>query len=186
MFLFENKAITLSQSSKTSFNLDLLVDELRTKLVQNERGKPKGLSQLVNYIESFKEYRYKLLDKSAKPEKCTIYPILVVHDTAFNTMGINIFLNRWFKDLLYEKDIQLRIRNLTIIHIDDLLFYSSYLSSLATIIDKYHKYQSNENSPDQMYSLSDFLSFKYKIPEQKLEAINQANIIKYISKFIDE
>jgi hypothetical protein len=185
LFLFENKAISISQGTRTSFNIDLIIAELSKKLIENEKGKPKGLTQLKNYITSFQNGKYSNLDVNAKPSKCTIYPILIVHDNSFYTPGLNILINRWFVELIKEFDIKNRVKSVTIIHIDDLLYYTSNLSNLDTLIDKYIKFQEKENSTDSMYSFSDYINFKEIIDEKKLKTMNNKKIEKYLIKFIE-
>lgn len=185
LFLFENKAINISQKTRTSFDIDLIVAELKKKLIENEKGNPKGLTQLKNYITSFLDGKYSKLDINAKPCKCTIYPILVVHDNSFYTPGLNILINRWFKEIIKGLNIDNQVRKITIIHIDDLLYYSSNLKNLDTLINKYIKFQERENSTDSMYSFSDFINFKEIIDERKLKTMNYKKIEKYLIKFIE-
>ena len=185
LFLFENKAISISKETRTSYNIDLITEELSRKLIENEKGRPKGLSQLKNYISAFQNNKFSKLDVNANPSKCTIYPILVVHDNAFYTPGLNILINRWFHELIKDMDLKNKVKNITIIHIDDLLYYSDNLIKLNILIDKYSKFQVNENSADSMYSFSDYLIFKEKLEDSKLNLMNDKKFKRFLTKFIE-
>lgn len=74
-------------------------------------------------------------------------------------MGFNQLFNEYFdkeidKDLL---SIKKRIKPLTVIHINDLLYYSSLLQKLHIVIDDYHNYIDKKIAIDAMMSFSTYL-----------------------------
>ncbi|MFD2586085.1 hypothetical protein ACFSQJ_04040 [Croceitalea marina] len=130
--LFESKDILISKESKTSPDYKVLNDELRLKLFENEKSKPKAVRQLVANIEILLkgEAAY---DPIFPTKRGIIRPVLVVHYRMFNTAGMNSIVNSWFKDELtkLEKsglDVS-RVQDIVIIDIDTLMFNKEALQS---------------------------------------------------------
>lgn len=164
VFLFENKYIKLSDKVKISYDVEKFKNELKQKLFKTKVGKKKGALQLLNCIDNSKSKKYIQYDNT-KNKKLRYYPIIIVEDYSFCTFGINSILDSWLKreiELNEEKYRGVNIKNLTIINIDDLLFYNSGLSKLSNIIDEYHKFNKGVNSKHGI-SFSDYLEM-YKFP----------------------
>ena len=130
--LFESKDILISKESKTSPDYTVLEAELRLKLFENEKGKPKAVRQLATNIEIFLKGKADY-DSQFPSKKGIIRPILVVHYRMFNTAGANAILNGWFRDELVKLeenglDIS-RVQDLVIIDIDTLMFNKEALQS---------------------------------------------------------
>ncbi len=130
--LFESKDILISKESKTSPDYTVLEEELRLKLFENEKGKPKAVRQLAANIETLLkgEATY---DPQFPLKKGIIRPVLVVHYRMFNTAGTNSIVNSWFKDeltKLEESGLDIsRVQDLVIIDIDTLMFNKEALQS---------------------------------------------------------
>jgi hypothetical protein len=140
ILLFENKDILIASATKNSYSYNEISQILEDKL-----AKKKGINQVINNIRYILDKKYPFDNSYNKSVK--IYPIIIVHNSEFNSLGINKFYNNIFKDRLnfisnegyninYVKDI-------TIINIDILLIFQnslqSKLFSLHEAIDMYHK-----------------------------------------------
>ncbi len=130
--LFESKDILISKESKTSPDYTILEEELRLKLFENLKGKPKAVRQLVANIEALLKGDA-AYDPKFPTNRGIIRPVLVVHYRMFNTAGTNSIVNDWFKDELVKLeesglDIS-RVQDLVIIDIDTLMFNKEALQS---------------------------------------------------------
>ena len=97
--VFESKDILISKESKTSPDYRVINNELRLKLFENEKGKPKAVRQLVANVEILLKGEASY-DPQFPTNRGIIRPILVVHYRMFNTGGTNGIVNSWFKDEL--------------------------------------------------------------------------------------
>ena len=104
---------------KASFGLD---PEIFKKLVRNEKGSAKGVTQLVNTIDAIKKKQFKQFD-DYHFENIVIYPIIVYVDFSFTLAGVNHILNNEFKQQLEEKDTNYHkhIKDLILIDLDSFI-----------------------------------------------------------------
>lgn len=151
LFLIECKDLTLGDKIKYSDNIDFIRNELLDRLCrfdeQNSRGKivNKGAGQLHYAIKNI--YDKDLLDsldnnwESVK----SIYPIIIVTDTAFSAIGVNALIVEKYIEIArrapIDKDVFIHIP--TIIDIDTLIHLSYRISEgfidLAIVLNEYHK-----------------------------------------------
>jgi hypothetical protein len=119
VYLFEFKDVLLNSDIKQSYNITSIKSEISKKLIVNEKGSPKGITQLINYIEKLRNNGFQKLD-NYDFSKVTIYPILIYTDFSFNLSGINYFLNCEFLKILNRKNLSNRhlIKNLILIDLD--------------------------------------------------------------------
>jgi len=122
IYLFEFKNVYLGADIKHSYDLEKIKAELFKKFVENQSGKPKGITQLINSIDLIRNGGFEKLD-SFNYQEAIIYPIIVYVDFSFNLAGINYMLNKEFKRLLEEKGSQhlKNIKNLTMIDLDSFI-----------------------------------------------------------------
>lgn len=113
--------------------------------------------QLHDYIQNLNEGNYDFFDSIRKKEKITVYPIVVVTDETACTLGFNRLLNFYFDENKKEGYLK-SIKPITLIHIDDLIKYQTYLKKLHIVIDSYHSYVNKKDAIDEMISFSDYLN----------------------------
>lgn len=163
LYVFEFKNAIFSGPIKYTFDIDKIKNELDKKLVKNDAGRPKGVTQLVNFIEDVTNGRYKdILTEDVS--KYIIYPILVITDFTFNLPVIPSIVTTEFDEILEAKKLgkyKLEVRKLTMVDLDSLikfqdLFrekkltlnhvlndYQLFLSKATNLIDKsvsFHRY----------------------------------------------
>lgn len=130
--IFESKDILISKESKQGANFRILRDELRLKLYENEKGKPKAVKQLVENIRKLLNGKADY-DKNFPVKKGIIFPVLVVHYRMFNVAGLNNIVNGWFRnelETLKEEGLDIsKIQDLILIDIDTLIFNKEALQS---------------------------------------------------------
>ncbi len=87
-------------------------------------------------------------DREYNVESIRIYPLLIVHDRQFDTLGINKLLQKWFSFELQKikDDYPIdKIFPLTIINIDSLIRHQNILRirgklRLENLIEEYHNF----------------------------------------------
>lgn len=122
VYLFEYKDVLIKAEVKHAYDYDIYKTEVFKKLVDNERGKAKGVTQLVNSIEKIITGKYNSID-AIDYSKLIIYPILVFTDHSFSLPGLNYILNKEFFRQLEDKGLmnKITIKKLTLINIDSLI-----------------------------------------------------------------
>ena len=118
--LFEFKHFLLSQQVKDAMDRSILDRELRLKLVENEKGEPKAVRQLVNVCRAV---RKAVVPTTAGADgsqggKAVLYPVVVVADPAMEAFSVNSFLNGIFQQ--YGAEIDGEVRPLTVMTIQEL------------------------------------------------------------------
>lgn len=94
----------------------LFAQELRLKLVENERGEPKALRQLARGIQAIREGKVKTALKQDKP----LYPLVVVYEPSLESFGINSFLNSEFQRILAAIGGDADVKPLTVMSVQEL------------------------------------------------------------------
>ncbi len=167
IYVFEFKNTIFSGPVKYSYDIEKIIDELDKKLVKNEGGRPKGVTQLVNFIEDITKGRYEsILGKNIS--KYIIYPILVTTDFTFNLPVIYPIVASKFDTILKVKkldDFKLNIRKLTMIDLDSLIkFQDLFIEKKLTInhvLNDYQTFSSKGTNPiDKSHSFHEYIHFK--------------------------
>lgn len=151
-FLFESKDILIRADIKQSRDFAQYEQELGKRLYFEEsNGKKKNgaVLQLINNVRRLLKQEL-LVDTNYKPKSLTIYPILMLHDNQYNTVGLNKILSHWFDTELQNlsaEGLQIqRVRSLTVIDIDAFIFYQDLLRDrvfkLEDLIDGYFRFVS--------------------------------------------
>jgi hypothetical protein len=131
IFLFENKDILINARIKSSYDFEALINEIKKKLVFDNE-KPVGIGQLITNIKKLLKKENKF-DEGFNPDSTFIYPILVVHDNMYDTIGLNRILGVFFyTELMKLKTEGLdvsRIKPLVLMNIDTLIQISDILKA---------------------------------------------------------
>jgi len=151
ILLFESKDFLIRADKKLSFDYEIYKEEFRRILYytkeSNGKESPKAVMQLINSIEKILRSEFKA-DKDYKYKEVNIYPILLTHDQQFEAFGFNYLLNDWFKfELEQLKNDGLfihKVRPLTVINIDSLIFHQMGLIEIITLHDLIDKYISEQ------------------------------------------
>ena len=129
VFLIENKDILINAAIKGSYDFEVTINEIKKKLLI-EDGRPVGIGQIVTNIKKLLS-KENTFDEKFNPESACIYPLLILHDNMYDTVGLNKILNIFFHEELLKLndegfDIS-RIRPLILINIDTLIQVSDAL-----------------------------------------------------------
>ena len=130
IFLFENKDVLIAKAVKASADIEKINKTLKIKFLGDENHKV-GIGQLINTIEEILEKKFRFDSYVNSKNNLKIYPILLVHDRIFQTLGINYRLNSWYLESLEErlsdKFNLSNIKSLTVIDIDTIILWSPHL-----------------------------------------------------------
>ena len=111
--IFECKAIKLSGDLKEQADVDVIMEELKNKLVEKRwklknghkqylsSPKNEGIGQLVAHIERLENGTFKWDPQI--PEETLYYPILVLESREIIQPSLSAIINEWYYDLLKSK-----------------------------------------------------------------------------------
>lgn len=114
--ILEFKFLLLPHDVKYSRDSSRFAQELRLKLVENERGEPKALRQLARGIQAIRDGKVKTALKQDKP----LYPLVVVYEPSLESFGINSFLNTEFQRILATIGGDANVKPLTVMSVQEL------------------------------------------------------------------
>ncbi|MBK8245402.1 MAG: hypothetical protein IPK88_18390 [Saprospiraceae bacterium] len=148
LLLFESKDFLIKASIKQSFDYDKYYYEFERTLIKEEikPGKVKrgAVMQLSYFIRKVLKREF-IDDTNYQYKKLNIYPILITHDSQYDTPGFNFMVNDWFTDekiTLNDEGYYInKIKPLVVINIDTLIHHQEILSHeypLHIILDKYN------------------------------------------------
>ncbi|OJV17416.1 hypothetical protein [Dyadobacter sp. 50-39] len=147
IFLFESKDNLLSSTIKSSFNFEIISEQLDKILNRKE-----GLTQIISNIE-------RVLLKKNPFDSCydintvQIYPILITHKSDFDVNGMNNHLQGLFKlklDELKKNNFNVdRVAPLTIVNIDTLILHEFILSEKDMFYNMLRNYHNSVRSASQ-------------------------------------
>jgi hypothetical protein len=128
VYIFEFKNILIASGPKHSVDYESIVKELFKKLVVNEKGHPKGVTQLINTIKKIKNNDFNDFDDFQFSD-AIIYPVIVYTDFSLGLPGINYILNKEFKRQLEENNLSFakEIKDLILINIDTFIKFQDLL-----------------------------------------------------------
>jgi hypothetical protein len=158
VLLFECKNSFLSHDSKISLDVERIENEIADKFV-GTGVKRKAVRQLLNFIENSDCGKYSFFDKVKNLSNLIYFPILVVSDPTLTVMGFNALLSEHMLNYSATVPVKLqkRIKPLTVIHINDFLYYTKDLKKLDAVILSYHEFLKGRKVPDNTVSFSTYL-----------------------------
>lgn len=165
VFVFENKDVLIAKGIKASADIEQINEVLKTKFLIDGKKKV-GIGQLVTTIEEIGSKHFRFDDYVNSKNSLTIYPILLVHDRIFQTIGINYRLNQWFKEQCSERLGELNntftIKSLTVVDVDTLILWLPYFiikdknfkDILNLHLDKMNKSKKVNYAPNEAEALN--------------------------------
>lgn len=173
VFIFESKDILIKKEVKEKLIIPELRNELRSKFYKDGNS-DKAVLQLAKNVKKVIEGKYETFG-FAPGKYRLIYPIIVVHSDAFNTLALNQLLFQWFKEACIEADLSksqlFKVRPVVLVDITTLTYFHQQLgrrgTDLNTVIDLYlehvkmkydHSGMPRLRSMEQMMPFSAFLN----------------------------
>lgn len=166
VFLFEFKDIQLNRKVVTSGDYDTIIKAVENELVENEKGRPKGITQLANDID---KHLFDIVGKERVSEKLQVYPILVYSDSSFDIEGFNYYLNNRFHEIIKNRNIpsNIHVKDVLMVNIDTLImFEKAFVDKKLKFDVLINEYISYKNSKEQ-YQVVPFNKFLFQKAKQK-------------------
>ena len=166
VFLFEFKDIQLNRKVVTSGDYDTIIKAVENELVENEKGRPKGITQLANDID---KHLFDIVGKERVSEKLQVYPILVYSDSSFDIEGFNYYLNNRFHEIIRNRNIpsNIHVKDVLMVNIDTLIMFEKAFADKKLKFDVLiNEYISYKNSKEQ-YQVVPFNKFLFQKAKQK-------------------
>jgi hypothetical protein len=194
ILVFESKDFLIAAEKKMSFDFDVYEEEFQKVLyfeeMTNGKEKPKAVLQLINCIRKIlKKEIY--ADTDYHYRDVTIYPILVVHDSQYNTTGFNELIDYWFQDeLLGLKQEGLFIhyvKPLSVVNIDSLIYNQVGLANgipLHEMLKLYHENKKIEKNKRKFKSQEEYDTFFEEFKQIKMSKLIPFSV--FINKYFNK
>lgn len=151
ILLFECKDFLIAADKKSSFDFNVYEEEFTRVLyyehTDDGKEKHKAVLQLISNIRRLLRMEFSA-DTDYHYKDIFIYPILLTHDTQYNTPGFNELINYWFQEeLLNLKDEKLfiyRVKPLSIVNVDSLIYNQVGLTENIQLHEVLKLYQENK------------------------------------------
>ncbi len=146
VYLIEFKDASFGLSLVDTRNYTKFIENISRTFIQNEKGSPKGIKQLITSIKSLFErpFDFDRFDlKSIKTRNLIIYPIIIYTDSYYSIYGVNEFLGRKFVELSDFRENEHLVKPLTMISMDLFMRKGEDISkgNLKEIISGYHDWR---------------------------------------------
>lgn len=166
VFLFELKDYSFRADIKSRPTYDELIDYLNTQFVTKSNGRDGAIKQLVYNVKAIINNNFAWDKSLSKPRR--IYPILVLGNSTYITLGVTYLLNKLFKDELRKSGVSdSRIADLIIIDIDTLILYKNAFANreykFKDVIDNYLRYINRNYSKSKNIELR-LYAFMHTLP----------------------
>lgn len=148
--LIEFKGYLFPDDLSANPNFDKIKKYIDERFILNEKGKAKGVGQILNQLKLLKEnnfdfdvdYKNKLHGKRIR-----VYPIIVHTEFHFSMPGISEYLNEAFQNQLDEETKNhFEIKPLSIINLEVLfhfVFHRGDFTQLSELLDRYQNILKN-------------------------------------------
>lgn len=118
IFLIEFKDYLFPGKLVDKYSFKEIKDHIDLKFIKNEKGKNKGISQIIEQLRILSGNKFDFDNFSEKNVK--VYPIIVHTNFTYQMPGINYYLNNEFRRLLREElaDTNIQIEDLVLFDLD--------------------------------------------------------------------
>ena len=125
--------------------------------MESEKGRPKGVTQLVNVIDKHFE---EIVGNGQEKGNLQVYPILVYSDSSFDIEGINYYLNKRFLEILKKRNIRtdINVKDLVMVNINTLIMFEKAFADKKIKLD---------------VLINDFISYKESKEQYRVVPFNK-------------
>lgn len=122
IFLFEFKDVQLNSEIVKFGNYDSIITAIEKAFVKSDTGRPKGVTQLVNDIES---HLQEMVGEDFESQTLSVYPVPVYTDSSLDIEGFNYYLNNRFREILSHRNISnnIVVKDFVMVNIDALIMF---------------------------------------------------------------
>lgn len=157
IMIIESKDFFMTAEEKLSYDFDTIMGGLS----KDGRLKKATLQLATNTGRVLQQALP--IDKAYDPTKTSIYPVVVLHDTLYETPSLNYWVNEWYQDELSKmkekaefKGVDFSVvKPVTLVDIDTLILYRINFEKgeldLYDMIEAYQKYVDFKSANDQNF-----------------------------------
>lgn len=161
IFIFEYKDILINKNVKVSRDIEIILSELKKKLLQNKTG-DKGIGQLVKHINNIDNNEFPFDDGIKTNKSLKIYPILVLSDRKLEILGINYQFNQWFRDELGDLSHEnIKVQDLVVMSLDSFIVFKNKFKqdkeNFRKMLDRHITEMKKENTHAQFSEIKNKL-----------------------------
>jgi hypothetical protein len=186
-------------SDKPDF--DRIKNYIDHRFVENEKGKAKGVGQILNQIHLLKELKYDfdpLFNEKLVSKKPHIFPLIIHNEFQLTMPGINEYLNKVFFEKLDRDSSDLFIIHpVTFLNMETLFDFAmrgGTIRDLFLLFGRYHKilhsrnafFLKNVNADNFLRAKSSFDEIYSNIFKPELKKIHDPNSIRMIAEISQE
>lgn len=146
ILIMELKDVLLNGEIKNSGDNSKIFDEFDKKFVKNEKGKQKGITQLINAAVDVNKNCVKF-DDTFPTDNIEIYPLVIYTDNSFGIDGLNKYYASLFSEKINKESLNTTVNNVCFINLSYFEAHRDLLSSkkidIFTLLDKYYEYVSS-------------------------------------------
>jgi hypothetical protein len=193
IYLFEFKDASVALSLVDTRKYDEFENNLKRNFIENEKGSPKGINQLLNSIKQIIDKPFGFDDfnlKGIKTRNVVIFPIIVYTDYYYSMYGVNEYLERKLLEAI-DFDYIGVIKPLTMISLNFLVQHGELISKgdLKGIIDRYHEWRNKiekkmHRHPNMQESFKVYSSIEHS-PQSQIQKHEKEYTAKFINVFLD-
>jgi hypothetical protein len=184
--LMEFKDVMLNAAAKNSADSTKLYDAVDTKFKKNQKGKPKGISQLINAIIDIDKAGVSF-DHIVPESKLEVYPVILYTDHTFGVDSLNYRYNRdYSNEVIKLKLLHVAAKPLTFINLNTFELQEGVFTkdnvNLFSALEAFHdhiKKENYENTPFEVF-------FRFYLNHHKIPLAGNSPEFKKISKLITD
>ena len=144
--VFEFKDSLTNAKVKESRDADKLFKDIKKKFFENDKGKHKGITQLLDSVQAIQKGDF-FFDNTKNDS--FIYPVLVVDNPVYCMRGMHTILDYMMREECTKRGLQSdQIKPLVLMDVATLKLYSDYLNSngLINTFEQYYLHISLKGS----------------------------------------
>ena len=194
VFLFEFKNSLINSSVKHSRYFHRIKKEIFKKMVNNEKGKKKGVTQLLNVVHQVVSTGFEFDEQISKAGRLKVFPIIVYTDDFFSLIGVQYLIREEFQRILAENPVKRhRVSDIIMIHLKDIIDIKYQVNqgktSFKNIVSEYNerrkaKLRKTNRSIDDV--IDKYVSFRILMRDQIHSYSDQQEIAKQLRIILSE
>ena len=198
ILLIEFKDYLFPDNIAIEGSYELIKEHIDTKFISNKNGKPKGVNQIINQLNSLEKECFSFdnfTDKKIKKRNITVYPIIVHTNRIYGMPDINDYLNDHFRSNL--PTLSYKAKDIILIELETIyLFLQTFQQDKKAFINMLDNYLIRKKKKQKQFNAqSDIDQFngaypsiesvipyldmqqnKLRLPEFTKEIFNSMNI----------
>lgn len=159
--VFEYKDSLTSAKVKESRNAEKLFKDIKKKFLENDKGKHKGITQLLDSVEAIQKgsFFFDNVDADA-----VIYPVLVVDNPVYSMRGMHTVLEYMMREECAKRGLRSEnVKPLILLDVATLRLYADYFNKNGIVVtfEQYYQHVDSNgvNAKDSFEMLISFTEF---------------------------